>query len=75
MLENLTLHPQLIEAYKRVIPTIGDFIMYQGRLLEVVKIKHFRQCLIIESDRAEISLPLKVGYRIFTPVREELMQG
>jgi hypothetical protein len=76
MLKNSNPQPQLIEAHKRVIPIIGDFIMYQGRLAEVVKIKHFKQCLIIESDRSEIILPLKVGYSTFgftpyTPLQRE----
>jgi hypothetical protein len=68
MLEKLNSDSKLVEVPKKVIPALGDFIMYQGNLVKVVKIKHFKQCMIVESDSKQIDLPLKVGYRIFTAV-------
>lgn len=55
----------LKEVPKKVIPGPGDFIMYQGQLIQVTKISHSRLCFVAESNQTKIQLPLKVGYRIF----------
>ena len=68
MLEDLSANLSLEEVHKKVIPGPGDFIMYQGKLSQVVKINHSRLCLVVELDQMKIQLPLKVGYRIFMPV-------
>lgn len=65
MLEDLRSASMLKEVPKKVIPGPGDFIMYQGKLSQVVKISHSRLCLVVELNQKKIQLPLKVGYRIF----------
>lgn len=67
MLEDLKADSMLKEVHQKVIPGPGDFIVYQGRLFEVVKINHSRLSFVVESNQTKIQLPLKVGYRIFTP--------
>lgn len=65
MLEGLRSASMLKEVPQKVIPAPGDFIMYQGQLIQVTKINHSRLCLVVESNQTKIQLPLKVGYRIF----------
>lgn len=65
MVKDLSSPPILKEVHKKVIPGPGDFIMYQGKLSQVVKISHSRLCLVVELNQKKIQLPLKVGYRIF----------